>query len=250
MTTRRVYALIPVHNAENTVVDSVRSVLGENSGGTQTKGVNNAIVVLNNCTDGTDDLVDKHFWGEGRVTILEESVPGLVPALNRGLVHVLSQNFAPDTEVWVARQDADDLWEPEKLKKQLEFLDQHPEVDILGTQIQSMDKNGKDLSNGPPHPLDDFQIKAALLNGHNVIAHPSVMFRANILKYTGLYDDVFPMAEDLHLWLKASLRSTFANLPERLVRYRQVHNPKYNPVSPQVAGYVYQTILKNGLGKR
>lgn len=247
---RFVVSLIPVHNAEGTIEESFRSTK-KRWGMNSSVGVDHGVVVLNNCSDQTESRIRK-VLGEGPMSptdILEESAPGIVPALNRGLIHILSK-FGDREDLWIARQDGDDIWEPEKLKKQHEFLDAHPEVDILGTQIQPISQTGGLLSPGPPHPLMDREIKAALLNGHNAINHPSVMFRASILKYTGLYDNVFPMAEDLHLWLKASMRATFANLPDRLVRYRQVHNPSYNPASPQVAGFCYQVIYKNGLGNR
>jgi glycosyltransferase involved in cell wall biosynthesis len=158
-----------------------------------------------------------------------EAEPGIVPALNRGLFQ-----YVKDFD-YVARIDADDIWYPEKLEKQIAFLEANPDIHIVGTQIRQVDKNGDPLPNQFRYPTDDKTIKEWLLAGRNPIAHPSVVFRRDIVLRTGGYDNTYPIAEDYHLWLKAMPWYNFANLDEVLVDYTVAHNPKYNPLSPQLA---------------
>lgn len=156
--------------------------------------------------------------------------PGIVPALNKGLFAIMGESGFD----LVARLDADDTWMPDKLEKQVQFMIDNPKVDILGTNILRVDQNGNTLGEFT-YPSEDKQIKEMLFGGQNAIAHPSVVFRPDVILRTGGYDNTYPIAEDYHLWLKAAKWFTLANLNEVLIKYTVSHNPKYNPLCPQMA---------------
>lgn len=218
--------IMPVRNAESTLRRSMDSVLS------QTYRDFDLICVLNGCTDRSEEILLEYRRSDDRVSIVQ-SEPGIVPALNRGL-------HAAATDL-IARQDADDLWYPDKLEAQVEYMSRHSDVDILGVQIRCVDTDFKPFtSQERARPLTDADIKRSLLSEWNCIAHPGVMFRRRIMDRLGGYDDTFPFAEDYSLWLRAIQWYRFANLDRVLVDYTAKHNPNYKHSVPKFLCSVYR----------
>lgn len=133
----------------------------------------------------------------------------LVAQLNRALYEAHAQ--------LVARQDADDISEPERLLKQFSFMETNPDIAVLGTQLTVIDSNGKVLGYRR-YPCEHNQIVQAMFQ-YNPIGHPSVMFRKqSVMQVGGYYEHD---AEDYELWSRMVKQGfKFANLPEALLRYR------------------------------
>ena len=221
--------LIPIHNCERYLNRSLDSIMNQSFQDYE------VIVVLNCCTDNSENIV-KSYQKEFPLKILECDEPGIVPALNTGI-------FACEGDL-IARQDGDDYWYPDKLVEQVEFLNQNPDVDIVGTQIRMVDSELKPIEDSLTHPLVNLEIKQKLLAGNNAIAHPSVVFRRKIFNKAGIYEDTYKFAEDYYLWLKCVRWYKFANLPDIMVDYRISNNPDFNPKIPQMACYNMLQVLK------
>jgi glycosyltransferase involved in cell wall biosynthesis len=231
----KVSILIPAHNCEDTIERSLSSLAEQSFKDFE------VILVLNNCEDQTEEIARK-FSNNFKLKITSNSIPGIVPTLNKGI-------FCCSSDL-IARQDGDDYWYPDKLEKQLEFLEKNSNVDILGTQIKLVDKNYNEAKESLVHPQEDNDIKIKLLRGNNAIAHPSVIFKKKIFLQAGIYEDNYRFAEDYYLWLKCMRWYNFANLGETLVDYTISHNPEYNPKIPQYACYnVIQMFRQQGLIK-
>jgi glycosyltransferase involved in cell wall biosynthesis len=213
----KISVILPVRNAEGTIARSVESVLS------QTYEDFELTCIINDSSDGTEKILIDFAKRDSRVKIFHSSA-GLVPALNFGL-SVAKHDI-------IARQDADDLWYPEKLEKQVKFLKKNPEIDIIGVQIRSVDEKFEETRQEPKRPTKDLQIKSALLSGWNVIPHPGVVFRKRIMEKLGGYDDTFPFAEDYSLWLRAIRWYSFGIIDEVLLDYTSKHNPGYNHQVP------------------
>lgn len=216
--------VIPVRNAASTVQESIRSVL------TQEIQDLEILCIVNGTTDNTEEVIQD--IKDDRIKILR-SEPGIVPALNMGL-----RNCKGD---FIARQDADDVWLSNKLKKQLEFFDKNSDVDIVGTQLNVVDANNKFIRT-TNYPIEHSHIISSLLSGENSIGHPSVVFKKKILDKCAGYFDLFPFAEDLDLWSRSIPWYKFANLDEPLVRYKHVPNPNYNPSVPKIVSAWYRMV--------
>lgn len=225
----KVSILIPAHNCESTIERSFSSI------SEQTFRDFEVILVLNNCTDNTEKIARK-FSNNFKLKITSNSIPGIVPTLNKGIFECSSD--------LIARQDGDDYWYSEKLEKQIEFLEKNNKVDILGTQIRLVDKSFNEVKESLIHPEKDMDIKMKLLSGNNSIAHPSVIFRKKIFLQAGIYEDNYKFAEDYFLWLKCIRWYNFANLPDTLVDYTVSHNPEYDPRIPRYACYNSIQMLK------
>lgn len=147
--------------------------------------------------------------------MLHEPRIGIAHALNTGLAHAEGG--------YIARMDADDISHPERLAKQVAFLDVHPGIGVLGTRTTF-------ASIMPEHrgmrAFVDWQNAILSPNDHYVkrfvdapLAHPTVMFRRELVEQFGGYD-TGPLPEDHELWLRwmdAGVR--FAKLPAELLTW-------------------------------
>lgn len=226
--------VIPVNNSERTIERSLQSIAN------QTYKDFEVIVVDNNCVDSTINIV-KSFQNEIDVKIVECKTPGIVPALNTGI------KFSSGN--WIARQDDDDFWYPEKLEKQMKFLKENPDVSIVGTQIRLLDINGNveetgTFGNKIRYPTHSNDIKMLLLQGQNPLCHPSVVYSKRVVELLGGYEQLFPLAEDLQFWCKAIPHFNFANLEETLLDYTQTRSEKYDARVPLLVADMYYVLYK------
>ncbi len=216
--------VIPVKNGEKTIKDSIQSVLDQRIDDIE------IICIINGTEDGSETEIKS--FNNKKIKIFH-SEPGIVPALNEGIRRSSGEI--------IARQDADDVWHLGKLAKQLDFLDKNKDIDIVGTQLKIVDKQNNFIRNSD-YPLEHDAIVNSLLRGENPIGHPSVLFRKRILDKCSGYFDLFPLAEDLDLWVRAAAWYRFANIKETMVTYKHVPNPRYNPNVPKVLSSWYKTI--------
>lgn len=216
--------VIPVRNSEKTVKESIESVINQKEENIE------ILCIINGTSDNSEKIIQD--IKDKRIKILH-SEPGIVPALNTGLRHAKGE--------YIARQDADDVWLEDKLTKQLNFLKSNTNIDILGTQLNVVDKDNN-LIRKTNYPINHNQIISNLLIGENSIGHPSVIFKKSVLDKCGGYYDLFPFAEDLDLWTRLIPWFKFANLDEPLVRYKHIPNPNYNPSIPKIVSSWYRMI--------
>lgn len=236
--------VLPIYNAKATLSRSLLSVLSQKNIPENVEQLY-VICVLNACDENDakeyeaiiNSSIPKDKDDKIIISMVTEPEKGIVPALNAGLQKALKYGC-----LWIARQDSDDFWYETKLQKQLDFLMNNPEISILGTGIRYVSKSFEP-EEILMYPEKDEEIKNHLLNGRNAIAHPSVIFRSNILKFYS-YDDSFPMAEDLFLWTRCVKKFKFANLQEVLIDYTRNPNPAYNPLCPLIIASNAQLALR------
>jgi glycosyltransferase involved in cell wall biosynthesis len=136
----------------------------------------------------------------------------LVQQRNRGLEQARGELIA-----WL---DADDVAEPHRLAEQVAFLDRHPEIAVLGSQIKIIDASGG-LIGVRRYPLSHEEI-VRCLRRFSPLAQPAVMCRrAGVVEAGGYQYEQFPVTEDYELWCRMAQRGyRFANHPGALLRYR------------------------------
>jgi hypothetical protein len=158
----------------------------------------------------TRECLADHSAADPRIRLLRELHSGLTRTLNRGL--------AAATGEWIARQDADDWSEPERLEKQVAFLAAHPEIALCGTAAWTHQEDGSRL--WPVRmPQTAAQIREAVAEG-NPFIHGSTMFRASAALALGGYREEFPCSQDYDFFWRLTEAGGAANLPEPLYHYR------------------------------
>ena len=137
---------------------------------------------------------------------------GLTKALNVGLKHVTCD--------LVARMDSDDIAAPNRFELQERFLEEHPEIDIVGGSMQEFDDEHECLNvRHYPQTHEEackYIVKACPL------AHPAVMMRKRMFDERLQYDERYRMSQDIKLWYDAILAGyKIANLPDVCLYFRQ-----------------------------
>ena len=198
----RLTIIIPVYNAEKHLRETLENVFQ------QTYTDYRLLIINDASTDSTETIV--RSFKDSRIIYhrLDKNV-------GRGAIRQLGVEMA-DTEL-IAFQDADDLWDKTKLERQIEFLDNHPEIDICGTSYKMFGTRTEDFL----LPEHDEDIKAGFVLGCNM-NQASVVIRKNIFeKYHLAYRSDFLLAEDYKFWVDALPYAKFYNFPEFLAFYRQ-----------------------------
>lgn len=201
-TAPRLTVLLPVFNAAPYLGEAVRSVLGQSFADFE------LLAIDDGSTDESLDIL--RSFDDPRIRIERNDVNlGLIATLNKGLDLARGE--------YVARMDADDVAMPRRLETQVELLDGDAGLGACGMFI-------KTFGFGRPkvlrYPVSNEQVQCHLL-GYTPMAHPSVMFRKQLLDQHDLrYDRNFPHAEDYDLLERASHYFRLANIPEVGLRYR------------------------------
>lgn len=166
------------------------------------------VVVDDGSADATGATLAAAAAADARVRVFRQEKLGLVVALNRAAREARGE--------YLARMDADDRAHPERLARQVSFLDAHPEIGVLGTAIRRFG-----AARGIWRlPEDDASLRAALLF-ETPFAHPTVMMRRAVWVAEGEgYREDFRAAEDIDLWERLAPYARFANLPDVLLEYR------------------------------
>jgi glycosyltransferase involved in cell wall biosynthesis len=213
-----VSVVMPVYNSEIYLRTAIESILA------QTFRNFELIAIDDGSTDGSASILDDFRRQDGRIIILSHlQNQGIVSALNRGLKIARGE--------YIARMDTDDISLPERFEKQVEFLETHPQVGVLGSDAIFMDSHGREIVR-MGHPHEDLSIRWTSLLA-NVFFHPTVMIRRAILTSFHLgYQLDFQSVEDYDLWVRLLEHTQAANLDRPLLRYR-VHAQSISSQSAQ-----------------
>ncbi|MBN1966010.1 MAG: glycosyltransferase [Anaerolineae bacterium] len=204
----RVSIIMPVYNGERYLARAVDSMLAQ----TFTEF---EFIILDDCsTDATPDILARYDDPRIRVFRNEE---------NLRITRTLNKGFDLATGEYIARMDSDDFSFPERLQTQVEYLDSHPEVGLLGTRVYLVDDDDRPLENGlpsPRHPGTAGYTQWSLLWA-TTIWHPTAIIRRQVLLEHDLrYDPAFEPAEDYDLWARINRHCTVIRLAEPLLYYR------------------------------
>ena len=196
----KVTVLMPVYNAEAYLREAMDSILA------QTLTDFEFLIIDDGSTDSSAGIVRSYTDRRIRLVQNERNLK-LAATLNRGLALARGE--------YVARMDADDISLPERLARQVAFMDAHPAVGISGTWAEAFGEARFSM----PNPTDSERIRAKLLFD-SALVHPAVILRPTLLAQHGLaYRDLYPI-DDYDLWQRAARVFPLANLPEALLRYR------------------------------
>jgi len=114
--------------------------------------------------------------------------------------------------------DSDDLWLKNKLRKQIDFTKENPEIGLLGTGCYEMINMGK-MIHKKIFPSENEILQKDLIK-YNPFIQSSVMVKKNVFSNISLYDERFKESEDYDLWLRIAQKYKIANLGEALVTKR------------------------------
>ena len=204
-----VSVVIPVHNGETYLGQAVESVLS------QTFRDFELLIVDDGSTDATAAIIRLYAARDRRVRVLRQENRGVAAAGNRGLQEARCE--------WVARLDADDVFLPEKLERQVAFLHRNPKTRIVGTLACFINHAGKPLGLvGTEGPFTPAEYERLVRENRPIyfVNSSTLMHRETVLDAGG-YRDAFAPAEDVDLWIRmAEQGHLMLKIPEPLLLYR------------------------------
>jgi len=197
--------LVTVYNGERFIAQTIDSVIG------QTFRDWRLIIVDDLSTDRTEEIIRSYAARDPRILLIKGEHKGIAAAANIGLRAV--------TAPLVARLDGDDVALPERLQVQHDFLQAHPDVLAVGSDVYLIDENNKRLRRRRA-PVG-WQKIHEILQTRNCMCHPSAMIRRSALKQIGGYRDKFRNSLDYDLWLRISEIGKIENITQDLLLYRR-----------------------------
>lgn len=203
MSIPKVSVLISVYNSDDYVRQAIDSILA------QTYTDFEFVVVDDASTDRTLEIL--RSYRDPRIVLVKNEQ-------NLGLARSLNQGIQISRGEYIARQDADDLSHPQRLAKQVSFLDAHPEVGVVGSAARWVDESLNTLKIWPP-AADNAGIQETLL-GYCCLIHGSTMYRRQAIQEWDGYDPVMHTGQDYDLWLRVSETWDLACLSDVLYVYR------------------------------
>lgn len=214
---------IPVYNAEKYLEKAITSVLS------QTYKDFELWLVDDGSTDSSLEICRKFLYDE-RVKIFADGENlGLATRLN-----TIAQQV--ETE-YLVRMDNDDMMHPQRIEKQLEVLLQNPEIDVLSTNLYSIDE--EDCILGKRYDVDE-----SFLGHIFPFIHPTVMAKTIWFK-DNPYDKKAIRVDDADLWMRTKDKCVFKTMGEPLLFYREIGNRYYKKYLQGFPGIFY--LLKKNI---
>lgn len=209
--------ILPVYNGSLYLREAVDSILRQSFEDFE------LIIIDDGSSDNSAEIILS--YADPRIRFYRQKNVGLAATLNRGI--------ALSTGKYIARQDQDDVSLPERLARQVDFLEVHPDYGMVGTWASILEDR-KETGRAHRHPEDDLRLRFALMFD-NPFVHSSVMVRRALLEKVGGYstDRTRQPPEDYELWSRIVRESKGANIPDLLHVYREIpqsmsrdgHNP-------------------------
>ena len=205
----KVSVLTPVYNTEKYVRQAIESILN------QTFKDFEYIIVDDCSTDRTWEIVQEYAKRDSRIKLYRNE-KNLYIAANRNVC------LSKANGKYIVWQDADDISMPQRIEKQFKFMEEHPEVGIVGGYLQFFNDNS-DKTTIRKYATDDKMLRKKIFR-FSPVGQPGAMVRKKCLDEVGAYDPETPPAEDLDMSFRIGKNYKFANIPEVVVKYREFDN--------------------------
>ncbi|MBW8010755.1 MAG: glycosyltransferase [Chloroflexi bacterium] len=201
----RLSIVIPTYNRGHYIFECLQSIWDQ---GYQDYEI---LVVDDGSTDNTLEILQPLIENK-KVKLLHQTKSGAAAARNKGVINATGE--------LIAFLDSDDIFYPSKLKKQAEYMDQHPSVMILHSNFNKFDDFGNDLGTKYTSFFSGHIYPEILLYWEMLMATSCVIVRADLFNEIGLFDEDLTSAEDLDLWARIARKYPIHHMPEILAGIR------------------------------
>lgn len=200
-----VTVLMSVYNGEAFLQQAIESILAQTF-------TDFEFVIYDDCSsDSTAEII--RSYNDPRIVYRRNDT-------NRGLTKNLAEGVTLSQAKYIVRMDADDIAYPDRLEKQVSWMDAHPDISIMGSPVTYFHNNPGDGGDSS-EPVDDESIKTKLFINFTLL-HPSIIIRRADLERKGLnYDPSYRYSQDHALYfdcIRAGLK--FANYDKPLLYMR------------------------------
>lgn len=207
----KISVIIPSYNCDKYVAAAIDSVLA------QTYKDIEVVVVDDGSADDTKEVLKR--YGQNIKCIYQEH-SGVSRARNSGIANA--------TGMYLSFLDADDLWLPEKLEKQIGFLEKHSQTGLVVCDLRNFDERGEAGESYFEHigfnpDRDVFENGLALVLEKNFCLLDNTLIKKECINQAGMFDEKLFFAEDMDLFARLAAYYKIGVMPEVLVRRRLYH---------------------------
>lgn len=202
----RVSVMMLARDVEPWVGDAIQSILN------QTFTAWEVIVVDDGSSDGTAAVAQRYADGDARIRLITHEPRGIPRSRNEALGIARGE--------YIAIQDADDTCTPDRLQRQFDYLQQHPECAWVSSRILMMDLHGAPIRQINLESTHE-AIDAVNMGGAGFFVNNAYMARRDAMLRVGGFREQFPLVEDLDMTLRLAERWRIAAVDEVLYHYRK-----------------------------
>ena len=224
----KISVIIPTYNREKLISNTIESVLQ------QTYKVDEIIIVDDGSIDNTKDIVNTYSSNHHNIKYIYQENKGVSNARNHGIL--LAQNS------WICFLDSDDIWEKEKLEKQVSFHTKNKH--ILFSHTDELWIFNNKIIQQKKHQLkpSGFCFEQNIPN--TLIGASTVMIHKKVFKDVGYFDETLIACEDYDLWLRILYKYELGLIDEKLIRKIAGHQNQLSFTTKLMDTYRINTLLK------
>jgi len=213
----RVSIGIPSYNHEKYISETIDSILN------QTFQDFEIVITDDGSSDDTIKVIKNFSDPRIKLFVFEEN-QGACKALNNCIINSKGEYFT-----YIS---SDDVWEHDKLQKQVEFLDENPQVPAVFTKVKIIDEYGNEFKDENHFYFSVFDVdnrsRSRWLNHFfykgNCICHPSIMIKKSVYDEIGFYNELMANVPDFDMWVRLCLEYDIHILDEKLTKFRIRNN--------------------------
>jgi glycosyltransferase EpsE len=213
----------------NIIRQSIESILHQTL-------TNLELIILDDSTNEETKNIIETFSVDPRVKIIQK-------AEHIGFVKSLNMGFKMARGNFIARMDGDDISLLNRLELQVNYLNKHPKISVVGGSMHIIDEKGQ-ITSYRKYPTSCLKFKWLSVY-RTPLAHPTVMLRKACIQEGFLYDESYKKSEDLEYWLRLRKNGyKLANMPDYLLKYRVCGDLSQKRVNDHWI-YNYKARIKN-----
>jgi len=200
-----VSVVMPVYNRQEYVADAIESILS------QTFTDFEFIIVDDGSTDHSLDIIESFVKKDNRIRVVKNNN-------NIGVAKTRNIGIELAKGKYIAFMDSDDVSHPDRFQRQVSYLENNPEIFVLGTSYAIINSTGEVISTHQTK-LSPIEVRWALIS-KSAIVNPSTMSRNEIFKVHGFQHLEMKAASDYDLWNRVCDKFNIENLPDVLIYFR------------------------------
>lgn len=214
----KVSVVMPNYNGEKYLKESIESVLN------QTYNDFEFLIIDDASTDSSKDIIES--FNDSRIVAYYSKK-------NRNVAYTANIGLKKARGRYIARIDSDDIWELDKLEKQIRFMDNNPQYGVCFTKIHLIDENTViadkkyeelcSLFNSVENMTQKEWVQHFFYIG-NCLCNPSSLIRKSVIDDIGYYNIAYVPAQDFELWTRVVIKYPIYVLDEKLIKYRWTEN--------------------------
>ncbi len=247
----RISVIIPTYNHDKYISEAIESVLN------QTYQDFEIIITNDGSTDNTIKVIE---------SFKDERIKLFSLTKNQGVATASNHCIKQAKGEFIAILDSDDIFFPDKLAKQVEFLDNHPHIGAVFSYAHIIDDDGNDLQDKNhfyqtifiQNNRNRFQWLNFFFFHANCLCNPSVLIRKECYDQVGQYEPIFSPLHDFDFWVRLCMKYEIYILPEELIKVRVRNNEQnltgnrpdaiirhHNEYAKILQKYLYPEVVNN-----